>query len=246
MTLPPPAWATANAIPKSATVGSPRSLRRMFPGLMSRWDDSVLMGVVEGRGHLLSNCERLFNGELLLAVDFVPKGVALDVRCDEEEETVGFARVVEGQDTRMGELRGRFDLGQEPLGTDNCGEFRFENLEGHVAVVTLIVGQIYRSHPALADLALDPVAAFKGGVQAGDGVGHGFSPSLLSSKASPAGLRPELVPSVEVVKVFPTVDNPALLELEDDAAANVQVLAIPLRAVVMNADHPAVITPEQV
>jgi hypothetical protein len=48
------------------------------------------------------------------------------------------------------------------------------------------------------------------------------------------------------VKVFPTVNNPAVLELEDDAAANIQLLAAPLRAVVMNADHAAVVTLEQV
>jgi hypothetical protein len=63
---------------------------------------------------------------------------------------------------------------------------------------------------------------------------------------SPAGLPPELVPSVEIVKVFPGVNNPAILELEDDAAANIQALALPLRGVVMNADHPAVITLENV
>ena len=41
--------------------------------------------------------------------------------------------------------------------------------------------------------------------------------------------------------MLPTVNNPAVLELEDDAAANIQVLAVPLRAVVMNADHAAVV-----
>ena len=67
-------------------------------------------------------------------------------------------------------------------------------------------------------------------------------PQALRALPAPAGLRPELVPSVEVEKVLPTVNNPAVLELEDDAAANIQVLAVPLRAVVMNADHAAVIT----
>jgi hypothetical protein len=62
--------------------------------------------------------------------------------------------------------------------------------------------------------------------------------------ASPAGLSPKLVPSVEVVKVFPTINNPAVLELKDDAAADIQALATPLRGVAMNADHPAVITLE--
>ena len=46
--------------------------------------------------------------------------------------------------------------------------------------------------------------------------------------------------------MLPTVNNPAVLELEDEAAGNIQVLAAPLRAVVMNADHAAIITLEQV
>jgi hypothetical protein len=36
---------------------------------------------------------------------------------------------------------------------------------------------------------------------------------------------------VEVVKVLPTVDEPAVLDLEDDAAVDVQVLAVSLAAV---------------
>jgi hypothetical protein len=59
------------------------------------------------------------------------------------------------------------------------------------------------------------------------------SPAGLAS----AGLGPELVPSVEVVKVLPTVSNPAVLELEDDAVANIQMLAVSLRAAALDADH---------
>jgi hypothetical protein len=46
---------------------------------------------------------------------------------------------------------------------------------------------------------------------------------------------------VEVVKVLPTVSDPAILDLEDEATVNVQALAVSLRAVVMNADHAAII-----
>src|SRR3990172_1316917 len=57
-----------------------------------------------------------------------------------------------------------------------------------------------------------------------------------------AGLRPELVPIVEVEKVLPTASTPAVLELEDDAAVGIQALAYSLPAVVMKADHaPAII-----
>ena len=38
-----------------------------------------------------------------------------------------------------------------------------------------------------------------------------------------------------------TVHNPAVLELEDDAAVNIQALAVSHPTVVMNADHAAVI-----
>ena len=47
-----------------------------------------------------------------------------------------------------------------------------------------VLGEIHRSHPTLADLTLDTVAAFEGSVQAGDGVGHGLVQPLPS-----AGMR---------------------------------------------------------
>ena len=50
--------------------------------------------------------------------------------------------------------------------------------------------------------------------------------STRCSASGRAGLRPELVPGVEVVKVLPTVGNPAVFRLEDDAVANIQVLAV--------------------
>src|SRR5439155_5983289 len=62
---------------------------------------------------------------------------------------------------------------------------------------------------------------------------------------APAGLRPELVPSVEVVKVLPAVGNPAVLELEDDAVADIQVLAVPLRGAALDADHAALVISKQ-
>src|SRR2546423_13619760 len=58
-------------------------------------------------------------------------------------------------------------------------------------------------------------------------------------------LRPELVPSVEVVKVLPTVSNPAVLELEDNAVANIQVLAVSIRGAALDADDAVVIICKQ-
>jgi len=41
---------------------------------------------------------------------------------------------------------------------------------------------------------------------------------------------------VDVVEVLPAVDHPAVLELEDEAAADVQPLAVSLGGVATNAD----------
>src|SRR5206468_9611157 len=62
----------------------------------------------------------------------------------------------------------------------------------------------------------------------------------------PVGLGPELVPSVEVVKVLPTISNTAVLELEDDAVADIQALAVPLRGAALHADYPALVICKQV
>src|SRR5438105_13894939 len=58
---------------------------------------------------------------------------------------------------------------------------------------------------------------------------------------APAGLGPELVPGVEVLEVLPTVSHLAVLELEDDAVGDIEMLAVPVRGAALDADH-AVIT----
>src|SRR5437588_12045710 len=58
---------------------------------------------------------------------------------------------------------------------------------------------------------------------------------------APAGLRPELVPGVEVLEVLPTVSHLAVLELEDDAVGNIEVLAASVRGAALDTDD-AVIT----
>src|SRR3954467_6685180 len=61
-----------------------------------------------------------------------------------------------------------------------------------------------------------------------------------------AGLRPELVPGVEVVKVLPTVGNPAVPELEDDRVTDIQMLAVSIRGAALDADHAVFIIAKQV
>ena len=67
----------------------------------------------------------------------------------------------------MLEVRRRLDLGQEPLGTDDCCEFGLQHLQRDFTFVLDVVGQVDGGHAALTKLTLDAVAAFEGRVQAG-------------------------------------------------------------------------------
>ena len=61
------------------------------------------------------------------------------------------------------------DLAQEALGADDGGQLGAEDLDGHLAVVLEVLGEIDGGHAALAQLALDAVAVGEGGTQ---GVRH--------------------------------------------------------------------------
>src|SRR5436190_16250216 len=60
---------------------------------------------------------------------------------------------------------------------------------------------------------------------------------LRDLAGAPPGLRPELVPGIEVLKVLPAVSHLAILELEDDAVGNVEVLAVSVRGAALHTDH---------
>jgi hypothetical protein len=107
----------------------------------------------------------------MLTIELLSQALALHVGHHVEQESVRLARVEQRQDMRMLEVRGRLDLGQEALRTDHRGQLGLEDLERDFAFVFEIFGQVDRGHPALAQLALDRVAAFQGCVQAGGGVG---------------------------------------------------------------------------
>ena len=54
------------------------------------------------------------------------------------------------------------DLREEPLGADDGGELGAEHLDGDLAVVAEVLGEVDGGHAALAQLALDPVAVGQG------------------------------------------------------------------------------------
>ena len=53
---------------------------------------------------------------------------------------------------------GGLDLGEEALAADDGGELGVQDLDGDLAVVLEVLGEVDRGHAALAELALEAVA----------------------------------------------------------------------------------------
>ena len=64
------------------------------------------------------------------------------------------------------------DLPEEPVGPDGQGQLRTQDLEGHLAPVLEVLGEVDRGHPAGPELPLDlvPIGECEG--QAVAVVGH--------------------------------------------------------------------------
>jgi len=67
----------------------------------------------------------------------------------------------------------------EPLGAEDGGELGPEDLDGDLAVVLEVLGQVDRGHAAAANLALDRVVVGEGGPQPPEEIGH-HPPSPVS------------------------------------------------------------------
>ena len=152
-------------------------------------DDAVAVRIVERRGDLARDADRVVDGELLLAVEPVAQRLALDEGHDVEEVRVHRSRVEERQDVRVLEVRGELDLGEEPLGADHGGELGPQDLERDPPVVSEVCREIDHGHAAGADLAVEPVAVFESGLETADELGDTL---LLSSPLLvDGGIRPE-------------------------------------------------------
>ena len=158
-----------------AEVGHQRSavVHQDVLGLDVAVDHAVPVGVVQRRGDLGGDPDRVGHGELLLPVEPAPERLPLDEGHDVEEEAVGLARVEQRQDVRVLEVGGELDLGQEPLGADHGRELRAQQLERDLAVVLQVLREVHRRHAAGADLTFDPVAVGERYLEAVLQLGHG-------------------------------------------------------------------------
>ncbi len=128
-------------------------------------------------GDLTGDIERVRHRQLLLSLKPAAEGFALDVRHDVVEQAGSLPGVVQRQDVGMVETSGDADLTEESLGAESGRHVSREDFDGDLAAVLLVGGEVDRTHPATAKLALDRVTAPQGDREACDRIGQG-GPSL--------------------------------------------------------------------
>jgi hypothetical protein len=101
-------------------------------------------------------------------------GPAAHERQNVKEESVGRAGIDEREDVGVVEPGADADLLQEPLGAEYRGELRPQELEGDLAVVFHVPGEVDRGHPTAAELALDDITVAEGIGEERVHCGHGL------------------------------------------------------------------------
>ena len=117
-------------------------------------DHALAVGVVQRGRDLPRQPQGLVHRELLLPGQPRPQRFAGDVGHDVVEQSVGLARVDQAEDVRVLEVGGDLDLAEEALAAEDGGELGVEDLDGDLAAVLQVFGEIDRGHAALAQLAV--------------------------------------------------------------------------------------------
>ncbi len=115
------------------------------------------MRILERASHLPDDSERVGHREGAVAPQAVAERAGVHVRHGEVQPVAHLARVVERQQVRVMQPRGRLDLLEEALVTHRAVGRR-EDLEGDAASVLEIGGQEHDGRCAASELALELVA----------------------------------------------------------------------------------------
>ena len=142
-------------------------------GLDVAVDHPVPVGIVEGAGDLGREPDGVGDGQLLLAGEPVAQALALHERHDVIRGPMDLARVDQAENMGVLQVGDGLDLAEEPLGPDHGRELGPEHLDGDLAGVPKVLGEVDRGHAPRPELALDAVAVGQSCGEAREGVGHG-------------------------------------------------------------------------
>ena len=136
-------------------------------------DDAALVGELEGTRDFLGQSHRVLDGELFLAGEAAAEGLTLDKGHDVVEKAIGLARIDESENVRVLEAGRGLDLGEEAVAADDGAQLGMEDLDGDLAAVLQVFGEVDSGHAALAELALEAIAVGEGSGEASFGVSQG-------------------------------------------------------------------------
>jgi len=141
-------------------------------GLDVAVDHAAAMGIVERGGHGRGDADRFLDRQLALPLEPRPERFAGHVRHDVIELPFDGARVDQPEDMGMIQVGRDLDFLEKPIAPDQRREVGLEDLDGDLAMVPEIVGEINRRHAAGADGPLDPIPAGQSGDEPGVGRRH--------------------------------------------------------------------------
>ena len=134
--------------------------------------DVMAVRVGEGVRHFVRDLERIVHRQLRLALQPVAQRFALDERHDVIQRAGGIARIVDRQDVRVLQPRGKLDLAQETLAAERHRDLGAQRLQRDKPLVLDVARQIDQRHPSAAQLLIDDVAIGERGVQFCKGISH--------------------------------------------------------------------------
>jgi hypothetical protein len=172
----------AFAMPKSATSGV-AALEQDVLRLDVAVNDAVGVRVAQGVGDFAGDLECVIDGELLSRGRGGAEGLAVDERHDVEQQShvvrrgsrLDHAAVEERQNVGVRQAGCGLDFRRKRSAPSAAASFGAEDLDGDLAVVLQILGEVDRGHAALAELALDSVSVGEG---LGESVGGGHRDNL--------------------------------------------------------------------
>ena len=135
------------------------------------------VSVAQGIGHFSGDLKSVLQRQLLFASQPAAQGFTLHVGhgvvgTREAGPVFDRSRVVQRQDVGMGELGGDLDFAEEALGPQGLSQLGTQHLEGNPAVVLQVLREEDDGHSAVAELALDAVAAGETSLQPAQQIGH--------------------------------------------------------------------------
>ena len=131
--------------------------------------DAAGVRVSQCAGDLAQHADRLADRQLATARQASAQRFAIDERHGEVGKAVGLARGEHRDDVRVLQLGGEADLALEPLDRDLARHGVGQDLDHHLPLERMFLGDEHARHAATAELPLDAVAA---GKRRGEASGH--------------------------------------------------------------------------